>query len=98
MPTRDAGRSEDMGVPADQLFANGAQRVGDRESPLVRRDLREEHAFEQQVADFAAECIVVPSIDRVEHLVGLLEDEPAQRLESSARDPTGIRPARAAAP
>ena len=75
-----------------------SQRIGDREAPVVRFDLREEHALEEQIADLAAQRVVVVAVDRVEHLVGLLEHEAAQRLDASARDPRGIRPGRAAAP
>ena len=74
-----------------------AQRIRDREAALVGRDLREEHALEEQIADLAAQRVVVAAIDRVEHFVRFLQHERPQRLESSARDPTGSRRGRAAA-
>ena len=62
--------------------------------PVVRFDLRQEHAFEEQVADLAAQRVVIAAIDRVEHLVGFFEHESAQRLDrllAIPRAPPGPR-------
>src|SRR5262249_9651989 len=67
--------SEHVRMPPDQLRADGPERVGDPEASLVGRDLREEHPFEQEVADLSLERVVIVRIDRVQDLVGLLEDE-----------------------
>ena len=74
------------------------QRVGDGEAPLVGLDLRQEHPLEQQVADLAAQGLVIAVVDRVEHLVGLFEHEPAQRLNRLLAIPrTAVRSRAAAA-
>ena len=57
-----------------------AQRVADGEAPLVGLDLRQEDALEEQVADLAAQRVVIGAVDRVEHLVGFFEHERPQRL------------------
>jgi hypothetical protein len=73
-----------------------AQRISNRKVAFIGRNLCEEHPLEHHVADFAAECLTVPSIDRVEHFVGLLEDEASQRLECLLPIPrTSARPAQA---
>ena len=68
-------------MAADQLLADRPQRVRHGEAPFVRRDLRQEHALEQEVADLAAQSVVIAAIDRVEDLVRFLEHELPQRLE-----------------
>ena len=76
-----AAVAEHVRVAADQLLGDVRERVRDREVPVVRLDLREEHALEDEVADLAAQAVVVAAVDGVEHLVGLLEHESAQRLD-----------------
>ena len=67
-----------------------------RESALVRFDLGEEHALEQEVADFAPQRGVIAAIDRIENLVGFLEHESAQRLDRLLAIPrASARPAQA---
>jgi len=90
------GRAEDVRMASNQLLADGLQRVGHGESPFVRLDLRQEDTLEEQVADLAQERHVILAIDRVEHFVGLLEHEAAQRLERLLVIPWA--PARAAQP
>ena len=51
-----------MRVAADQLFGDLRERVRDLEVPAVRLDLREEHALEQEIADLAAQGVVVVAI------------------------------------
>ena len=58
-----------------------AQGIRHAEPSLVGLDLSEEYPFEQQVADFAAQIVVVAAVDRVEHLVCLFEHEASQGLE-----------------
>jgi len=70
-----------MRVAADQLFGDLRERVRDLEVPRVCLDLREEHPLEQEIADLAAQAVVVVAVDRVEHLIGLLEHESTQRLD-----------------
>ena len=62
--------------------------------PASAADLGEEHPFEDQVADLAAQRVGVAAVDRVEHLVRLLEHEAAQRLERLLAIPrAALRPA-----
>ena len=49
--------------------------------PVVRLDLGEEHALEEEVADLAPQRVVIAAVDGVEHLVGFFEHESAQRLD-----------------
>ena len=78
---RPAGGIEDVRVAADQLGGDRRSESVTVKCPSSARDLREEHAFEDQVADLAAQRVGVAAVDRVEHLVRLLEHEAAQRLE-----------------
>ena len=75
-----------------------AQRIGDGEAARVGLDLREEDALEDQVADLAAQRVVVAAIDRVEHFVASPRARSRAATRASARDPTGSRRVRAAAP
>ena len=68
-------------MSANELLGDRLQRLGDAEPAFVRFDLGEEHAFEQEVADFAPERGVIAPIDGVENLVGFFEHESAQRLD-----------------
>ena len=79
----DAARflAEDVRVTAYELRADRAQRVADVEPSFIELDLGQEDAFEEQVADFPQQRGVVAAIDRVQHLVGLLQHEAAQRLD-----------------
>ena len=70
-----------MRVPAYELGGDCLDGVGDREVALLVRDLREEHDLEEQVAELLAEPGGVAAVDRLERLVGLLEQERAQRLQ-----------------
>ncbi len=84
-----------MRVPADQLLGDVLERIGHRETALVRGDLRQEDALEEEVADLAAQGVVIAAVDRVEHLVGLLEHERSQRLERLLAIPrAAVRPAK----
>ena len=74
-------RAEDVRMAADELGGDLAQRVADGEAPLVGLELRQEDALEEQIADLAAQRVVIVAVDRVEHLVGLLEHERSQRLD-----------------
>ena len=47
----------------------------------LRAELRQQHALEDQVADLLAERRAVARVDRLQHLVGLLEHEGPQRLQ-----------------
>ena len=75
-----------------------SQRVGHGEVPRVGADLREEDAFEDQIADLAAQRVGVAAVDRVEDLVRLLEHEARAATRASVRDPRGSPAGRAAAP
>ena len=55
------------------------------------RQLRQQDAFEHEVADLALERAEVAAIERIEHLVGLFEHERPQAWRGSASGPTGSR-------
>ena len=44
-------------------------------------ELREEHRLEHEVAELLAQRRVIVPVDRLEHLVGLLEHERLQRVD-----------------
>ncbi len=48
--------------------------------PVVGLELRQEDALEEQIADLAAQRVVILAVDGVEHLVGFLEHERPQGL------------------
>ncbi len=73
--------AKDVRVAADQLVADGAQRVGDAEGASIGRDLREEDAFENVVADLFAKRLEIVVLDGLDDFVRFLEDELAQRLK-----------------
>ncbi len=61
-------------------------------SPRSSADLGEEHGFEQEVAELLAQVCRTAALDRLEHLVGFLEDERPQRglgLLAVPRTPVG---------
>ena len=72
---------EDVRVTADQLGADVVQRVGDREVAGLGAELREEHAFEHEVADFALQFVEIAAFGRLDDFVCFLEDEGQQRVE-----------------
>ena len=72
---------EHVGMPADQLVADAVDRVAQREVPGLVADLRQEHGLEEEVAQLLAQVGRRAVLDGVEHLVGLLEHERAQRGE-----------------
>ena len=73
---------EDVRVAANQLVDDRLDRVGDRKTPFLFADLRQEHGFEQEVAELVLEGRVVVAIERIEQLIRLLQHERAQRLHS----------------
>jgi hypothetical protein len=66
-------------VAAHELVAHRVERVADGEIPGLLADAGEEDRLEQEVAELVAQLGRRPLIDRLEHLVRLLEDEAAQR-------------------
>ena len=76
------------------FVADRRQRVHNRERSGVGGNLRQEHTFENQVADLASERRSIAAVDRLQHLVGFFEQEPAQRRERLFPVPwTTVRPA-----
>ena len=69
-----------MRVPSDELLGDRPQRIRYREPPGIRLYLRKEDPLEDQIADLAAERVVISAIDRVEYFVRLLEHESSQRF------------------
>ena len=79
---RVVGRaSEDVRMPADELVADGADRVGNGEVAGLFADLREKHRFVEIVAELLAKVVHVAALDRLEDFVGFFEHERPQRAE-----------------
>src|SRR5689334_20239850 len=68
-------------MPAHQLVGHGFDRIRDREVSAFRLELGEKHRLEDKIAELFAERRVVVAIDRLEHLVGLLEDKRLERVD-----------------
>src|SRR5438093_4060243 len=65
--------AEDVGVAADELVGDRARHLGDREAARLGRELGLEDDLEEEIAELVAQVGSVPGIDRLEHLVDLLE-------------------------
>jgi hypothetical protein len=79
-------------MPAHELVGDALQGIGDGEVAGFRLELRQKHRLEQEVAELFAEPGVVVSIDGLEDLIGLLEDERFQginRLHAIPGTPLG---------
>ena len=78
---RDAfRRAEDVRMASDELRRDLAQRIAHREAPIVGLELGQEDALEEQIADLAAQRVVIRAVDGVEDFVGFLEHERPQGL------------------
>ena len=72
--------AEHVGVPAHELVVHAAGDVGDREPPLLLGDRRVELDLVQQVAELldqrlvAGRVVGVELLDRIDHLVRLLDE------------------------
>ena len=75
------GVAEDVRVATNELVGDRRERIGDGEVARLGAQLGQQHAFEDHVADLLAQGRAVAPVDRLEHLVGLLEDEGAKGLE-----------------
>ena len=85
-----------MRVAAHELVADAVDRVRDGEVAGFLADLRQEDRLVQKVSELFAQLLRPAVLDRLEHLVGLLEHEWTQRGDASARGPMDSRPGRAA--
>ena len=74
------GVAEDVRVPPDELFVDGAHDVPDGELAGLLGDPRLEDHLQQQVAEFLADLALVALLDRADDLVGLLDDVGLERL------------------
>jgi hypothetical protein len=71
---------EDVRVPAHHLVGHPGDDVGDGEAPLPGGDLRMEDDLEKEVAQLARQLGVVPFVDGLEDLVGLLDGHGLEAL------------------
>ncbi len=85
-------------MPPDQLAVQMIEHVGDGEMPLVGRHLRIKQHLQQQVAQLFGQMRKVAALNGIKDLVGLFKGVFANGVEGSARDPTGSRREREAAP
>jgi hypothetical protein len=92
----DLDLPEHVRVPPDQLLHDPARDVVHVPRAFVGRHLRVEDDLQQDVAELLAQAIAVVRVDRVEHLVGLLE-EVAREARVVLLEVPGT-PARAAEP
>ena len=72
--------AEHVRVAVDQLLDQPLRDVVDVPPPVVGGDLRVERDLEQQVAQLVADRVGVVGVDRLEQLVGLLEQMARERL------------------
>src|SRR6516165_5115024 len=70
-----------MGVAADELVGDALERIGEREMARFRFELRQEHGFEDEVAQFFAKRGMIVPVYGVDDLIALLEDEGFQRVD-----------------
>ncbi len=76
----------ERGVAGDQLVVDGGRDVGQGEPTPPRADGRVEHDLVEQVTELGAELVGalagvgVVGVDRLEHLVRLLEQVPLERV------------------
>ena len=76
---RAAGvRSEHVRVPGEELLGDGVGDAAEVEAPLLLGDARLEDDLQEEVAELLAMGLGVAPVDRLEHLVGLLEDVGAE--------------------
>ena len=75
----DIDVTEDVRVTVDQLAHQAFRDVVDVPPALVRRDLRVERHLEQHIAELLADRVGVVGVDRLEQLVGLLQEVPGER-------------------
>ena len=88
-PPRRAGAGpEDVRVSSDELVGDGGAHVADVEAAVLALDLALKHNLEQQVAELlmmlvgaVAAAVGVERGQDLEHLVRLLEEVGAQRLD-----------------
>ena len=86
-----------MRVAADELVADAVDRVRDGEVACFLADLRQEDRLVQVVSELFAQLLRPAVLDRLEHLVGLLEHERTQRGERLLAVPwTAVRGAQRA--
>jgi len=70
----------------DELVVDATGDVGEREGSLLSRERRVEAHLEQEVAQLLFEVLValaglrIEMLDRLQHLVGLFEQMPRQRV------------------
>src|SRR5687768_7754032 len=66
-------------MPANELVADGIDRVGDRELAALLGDLGQKDRLEQKVAQLLAKLRGAAAVNGLEDLVGFLEHERTQR-------------------
>src|SRR5688572_23169244 len=66
-------------MPANQLVADGIDRVGDRELAALVGNLRQKNRLEQKIAQLLAELRGAAAVNRLEDLVGFLEHKGTKR-------------------
>ena len=83
-----------MWMPSDQFFDNRIERIVDVKTPALRRHLREENSFEQQIAELFRQPRPIPPVDGIQHLVRFLEQVRLDAVEILLAIPrAAIRPA-----
>jgi len=81
-------------VPAHDLVADPLHERFDVEVPALLGDARLEYDLKQQIPQLFAQRLGRTAVDRLQHLVGLLDQVGAQRREGLLTIPgTAVRPA-----
>ena len=90
--------AEDVGMAADDLVVDPADDIRHAEAARFGGDLRLQHDLQQQIAQLLLQRGQVVGVERVQRLVGFLQQVRARATGASAPDPTGSRPGRAGGP
>src|SRR6185503_3887845 len=70
---------EDVRVTTHELVADGIDGVADAEFTGFLADARQEHRFKEKIAELFLQIGGRAALDRLEQLVGFLQDERTQR-------------------
>ena len=74
--------AEDVRMPPNQLVVDRGDDVVDIKRSLFLRDLCYEHSLQEKVAELFRQCGTILTVDCVNHLIRLLDDERLEALQT----------------
>ena len=90
------GVAADVRVATDHLVGESLEQLGHRELAAFGGDLRVEHHLEEEVAELLAQRLEAARLDRLQHLVGFLDEVGLERRPRLLSIPwASIRPTQA---